>query len=132
MFDRLERRKVPFRKVCYLGRVTSLGKLEAAYFDLLVSNRGYLIENEWTYRLLWPDEDRLALREGKRLDMLVLTLKKKMPGIIGNVYGRGRYIPHDSGILIRRGGTAREVFLYVRPGLREQLFEPALQFEGKG
>jgi hypothetical protein len=117
VYDKLIRSEQPIRRASYAGRPVRLGRLEAAYLDLLWRNRGYLIDNEWAYRALWPELNRLDLIDGNRLSMLASTINKKLPRIIETRYGLGRYIPNGSGITMQRTG-AREVVLFVKPALQ--------------
>jgi len=105
-----------YRHVHYAGRsLMTLGRLQAQYFNLLYHNRGYMIDNEWAYRIIWPHINPLEVRLSNRLPMLVDALQMKLPGLIHLVWGRGRYIPEGSGITIERRATPRKIFLYAKP-----------------
>lgn len=114
MLDDLKRNEQPLTRVGYAGCLVRLSRLEAAVFDLLWMNRGRVVDNEWVFRLVWPDVDRLDMLRNKRYDVVLGAIKDKMPGLIHTVRGEGRFIPAGSGILIQRAAHDPRLLL-VRP-----------------
>ena len=88
----------PIRNILYHAICRRLSPTEAVLVDVLMCTQGRVVLHEQLSEIIWPDEPCFETASTHRLSVLVVAVKKKMPGVIHNKFGMGYYIPRDAGI----------------------------------
>ena len=69
------------------GEEVYLGPLEAQILSILLIRRGHCVTKEEMFDQLWPDVDTAPMP--KTVDVHICKLRRKVPGVVETVWGRG-------------------------------------------
>lgn len=69
------------------GIETYLTPHETALLSILLVRRGSLVTHEELYEMVWTDPDNAP--EPKVVEVYICKLRKKVPGVIETLWGRG-------------------------------------------
>lgn len=75
------------------GRVVSLSRYECELVSLLLMRRGHILSHHQLIEALYPNPDREPDYAVNLMHRRHLALKRKLPGLIEMVHGRGLSIP---------------------------------------